>query len=172
MADPPPSVIPWTDIVAAIGIVVTAGLVVLGLILAFFQIRALDKSRDIEALTSRSLKWEEPPLAKARLTVTQIGDARELWNHLNALEPGLSEEWYLFMRIPHFFEDMGIACLQAHAVDKKIVYEMFAPPIEHYWGVYRTFMEEYRKKLDDQRLFEWFEKLATEMLRMKAKRPH
>lgn len=163
-------VITWTDVATAIGALTTAAVVALGLIFAFFQVKSADKARDIEALTSRSERWEDASLVEARQAVSNIGDARELWNHLNALEPGKSGEWFLFMRIPHFFEDMGIACLQANALSKDLVYELFAPPIELYWGWYRTFMEEYRKKLEDQRLFEWFETVALEMDRMKQRR--
>ena len=172
MADPTPSVILWTDIAQAIGIMVTAGLVALGLILAFFQIRVTDKAREVEALTARSQKWEEPPLVEARLAVATIGDALQLWNKLDAIEPGKSQDWYLYIRIPHFFEDLGVACLHTKALNKKMVYELFAPSIALYWDYYRTFIEEFRKKQDDRRLFEWWEKLATEISQIKQKRPH
>jgi hypothetical protein len=160
----------WTDVATAIGALIAAVVITLGLAFAFLQVRSADKTRDIAALTSRSERWEEPSLVEARHAVSNIGDARELWNHLNTLEPGKSVEWYLFMRIPHFFEDMGIACLQAKALRKESVYELFAPPIERYWGLYRTFMEEYRKKEGDQRIFEWFERVAQEMDKIKEKK--
>lgn len=164
------NIVNWTDIATAIGGLIAAVTLLVGLALAFIQLRSINRAREIEAITDRSRRWEEDSLVQARLSVSRIGDARELWNYLNGLEPGKSEEWFLYMRIPHFFEDIGVSTLHSKALKKELVYELFAPPIELYWGWYRTFMEEYRKKLEDERLFEWFEKLAVEMLEMKSGR--
>ena len=76
----------------------------------------------------------------------------------------------MYMRLPHFFEDMGIACLRAKTANKESVYELFASAIELYWGWYATFFKEFRVKQGDDRLFEWFEKLSNEMQQIKAKK--
>ena len=74
----------------------------------------------------------------------------------------------MYMRLPHFFEDMGSACLRAKTANKESVYELFASAIELYWGWYATFFKEFRVKQGDDRLFEWFEKLSNEMQQIKA----
>ena len=158
----------WTDIATAIGSLVGATTILLGLMLALFQLRSVNRTREIDALTDRSTRWEDASMVESRLAVSKIGDSEKLWKYLNALEPGKSEEWYLYMRIPHFFEDVGVATLKVKVLKEELVYDLFAAPIETYWGYYQMFVEEFRKVQEDERLLEWFEKLARECERART----
>ena len=160
----------WTDIVSAIANLGSAVALVIALIIALTQVRAINKARQNDALTGWSRRWVEEPLEQARLAVQKIGDARQMWNQLAPIAPGQSEEWFLFMRIPTFFEELGSSTLHGKVLKVELVYELFGTPIEHYWGSYGAFIQEYRNKMEDERLFEWFERLATEMAALKEKR--
>lgn len=157
----------WTDIAVAIGSLVAAGVLLVGLGLAAAQLRSANKTRNIEAITDRSRRWDEESLVEARLGIGKASDPRAKWEELLNLGLGESTEFFLFMRIPHFFEDLGTATLQAEALDRKLVFELFAPSIEHYWGWYEPFVDAYRKHMADARIFEWFERLAREATKAK-----
>ncbi len=160
----------WTDYATATASVVATATILVGLVFAYFQLRLVNKGREIEAITDRSRRWEEDSMIEARLAVSKIGDPRKIWETLRELEPGATEEWYLYMRIPHFFEDVGVATLNVKALKIDLVYNLFEAPIEKYWGYYETFVKEHQKRQKDESLLEWFEKLALEISEMKRKR--
>lgn len=160
----------WTEIAVASGASVTAILVLIGLIFAAIQVHLIDKARAIDTLTSRSQRWDEKSVVESRLAISRVGSPQDLTERLKSMQPGLSRDWYIFMTVPHFFVDLGIATLKSKAVKSDLVHEFFGPPIEYYWSLFETYVRESYRGDRDDRMLEWFEKLAEEMDKIKQKR--
>ena len=160
----------WTDIVTALGAVGALGTVTVGLWLGRKQLLSMDKARNVETITNRSQQWDDARLVEARLAINEIDDSDALWDSLVEKGIGQTQEWYLYMRIPHFFEHLGLATLRAKALDEDLVMELFEGAIKAYWERYATLIKKYQDHMDDPKIFEWFEKLAAEAKKIEEKR--
>lgn len=152
----------WTNTAIAAASISTFAVLALALLLAFLQVTAIRLNRATEILGEHVKRWDDARLTEARLKIKPLG-TRSTWDAILNARKNNQEDYYIFLRIPAFFEEIGIMCLVAESVPSKLVYEFFASAIASFWHKYEPWIRDYRNQQNDNRFFENFEKLAREM---------
>ena len=152
----------WTNTAIAAASIATFAVVFGALLLAAVQLTSIKHNRATEILGGLLNRWNDERLEAARLKMRAL-DARATWDAIREAQEYNRLDYYILMRIPSFFEEIGIMCLIAKSVPPELVYEFFASAIVSFWGKYEPWIRDVRNDEDDNRFFENFEKLAGEM---------
>ena len=125
----------WTDIVVAVVSSLTF-LVLLGaIILAWREVNCIDRTREAELLADLSRRWNEKQLTESRRIARNYKNSTELKEALQKLRENNDEEYYALVRLPDFFEALGVL-VSSGCLSKKNVIDLFGTVIKHYYNLY------------------------------------
>lgn len=138
----------WTDEMTAVATAVIAIGTIGVLISAAVALRALDQARhdrEVDLITELGRRWDDTKLELARIvshayrSVDFAERVRE-WLRLAGADSKLEREILTALRVPNFFEDLGLL-VSAGSVDADLVYRQFGSPIRVEWGFWRPSIE-------------------------------
>ena len=152
----------WTNTAIAAASIATFVVVFVALIFAGLRLTSTKNHRATEILGEHVKRWSDKRLEAARLKIGALR-ARAIWDAIREARKNNRLDYYILLRIPSFFEEIGIMCLVAKMVPPELVYQFFASAIVNYWGKYEPWIRDARNQDNDNRFFENFEKLAGEM---------
>src|SRR5438045_3291262 len=125
----------WTDVVVAVTSVITAaGIVVAGIAarVAWRQVKQMNMDRQALILLDHSRRWDESLLTEAREAASNYRTPKELRTHLQQTSERNEREFYVLMRLPHFFEDLAVM-VKHKALDFDIVDDAWGMIIPKRW---------------------------------------
>lgn len=152
----------WTNTAIAAASISTFVVLTGAVGFALWQVQVIKHNRATETLGEHVKRWDDARLTEARLKIKPLG-ARATWDAILKARKDNRQDYYIFLRIPSFFEEIGIMCLVAESVPPELVYEFFASAIASFWHKYEPWIRDYRNQQNDNRFYENFEKLAEEM---------
>lgn len=130
----------WLDYLTLIVGAVTLFIV----LLAWRQLRSMEKARHSQALLHFREVWDSPRLLRARQAVNNY-DEETLAEAIDTADRENSEEYFTLIAVAEFFEDLALARYR-HYVSEEDIWLKFSPSISHYYRLYRKRIEQMRKK--------------------------
>ena len=134
-------------VVAAIGVIV-------GVTLAYLEVRALVKARQTDVVMGLYSTFDSNELLEAIDKVIHS----EYKDYNDVVKRG----WLDVHKVGIFFEGIGVLLLRK-LVDVSLVDDLFSGVIKIMWEKMKTVIEDYRKQEDYPQAYEWFEYLYDEM---------
>lgn len=110
----------------AIGIIAAAGI--------YFQLYRTRKIRQTQLIADLTMRWDSELLAKSRERVLKLGN--ELGNAIRVADQANSEDLFVIMRIPNFFDSLA-AMVEHGDLPEKLVLDLFGFPLGTYWKLYK-----------------------------------
>lgn len=115
----------WASL--AIGVVIA--------IAGIIQLWGMRKARRSELIATLGQMWDSKLLMETRQLANELGDANKLKETINQGNKANSEEFFVLMRIPNFFDSVG-AMVEHGDLPKKLAKELFGKPAGRYWDLY------------------------------------
>ena len=130
-------------------ILIAITVTLLGLIIVYWQVRGAEASRRVQVMLQLSQQWDSAFLRVSRYKIQKV--ANDLSLLLARPNVSLDRDYYYWIGVSNFFEDLGIAVKRgwislADAEDK------FGPSIDRYYPLYWPFVD----TRSDKRVLEWF----------------
>jgi len=110
----------------------------IGAILAIaviIQLWGMRKARLSELIATLGQMWDSKLLMEARQRANELGDTGKLKDTIDQGNKANSEEFFVLMRIPNFFDSIG-AMVEHGDLPKKLAKELFEKPAARYWDLY------------------------------------
>lgn len=136
--------------------------VAIAALLALWQIVHARRARHAEAMTESARRWDERSFRQARATVRRHNDAggpEGVKSGMLELRADGSDSFYELLSVLDYFEDIAIL-IKHRALTFRIVDDSLGTTVVEYWKYFEPFVKELRRRRNDQRSFENFEKLA------------
>lgn len=152
----------WTNTAIAASSISTFVVLTGAVGFALWQVTVIKHNRATEILGEHLKRWNDKRLEAARLKMKSLSP-RATWDVIRKAEEKDRLDYFIFLRIPSFFEEIGIMCLVAKSVESELVYQFFASAIVNYWAKYEPWIRYSRNEDKDNRFYENFQKLAGEM---------
>jgi hypothetical protein len=167
--------------VSAILTTVFAGLAVIGVGVAAFQLSEARKARLAAASADLGTRWSGERLEAARMIVGDYETDEELRDAVRVArdDPNDSAPWYTMMREADFFEDMGVLA-RLNAVDFRLLRVSLGSVVAYRWQAWRLAILEMRERDQEANegpprdlAYSEFEQLAYRMARdLHIEMPH
>jgi len=104
-------------------------------IVAIIQLGHMRKARLSELIATLGQTWDSKLLMDARQRANELADAGKLKQAIDDGGKANSEEFFILMRIPNFFDSIG-AMVEHGDLPKKLAKELFEKPAARYWELY------------------------------------
>lgn len=150
----------WAEVVAAISSAVVAVTAVIALFLAPQQIRELRRNRRAQVLPALRSQWDSVAMTEARQLVGSFDTREDLNLAVRTAERAGSEELYILMRVPNFWEDLG-TLVDVGAADYDTVRRIYGIDIGSDWEHWAPVIAFLRETRGQPSMYEAFEGLAT-----------
>lgn len=152
--------IAWTDIVIAVAAGLTAVILLAAALYARNEIKCIERAREAQLLTDLSRRWSEELLRESREAAEKYKNGSQLRQALRNLKKNNDKEYYILLRLPDFFEDLGLL-VSSECFSRKLANELFGTAIKYHYNRYELAIKYLRKKYKDKTIYEFFEDLAT-----------
>jgi len=152
----------WTDIVTAIAAVLAFGVLIFAALYARHQLHSMEKTREAQLLADLSRRWDEELLTESRQAVGKYKNGSELSQSLEELRNRSDEQYYVILRLPDFFEDLGLL-VNKKCLSLQLAKDMFGTAVKYHYNLYKDTIENMRKIYKDQTIYKFFEDLAEEI---------
>lgn len=161
---------PWFDAgLLAVGLL-TFLAIGAGVWVAWKQLGRQAKIAESEHLMGMLRRWSEMPLQEARHLVDSFEDGDEVLLAMDEYEDSHDEREFVLLRIPAFFEDLGILALDLKVVEVRSVKNSVGSSIDYYWKRFKPLVLDMRKKREERKAvgkvptaYKWFEDLKNEV---------
>jgi hypothetical protein len=117
-----------------------------------------ERDRHAQLTTELSRRWDEDELLRAREAEAAY-DSVSLKAAMDEFYSENDSRYYLLLRVPNYFEDVGVMVTQG-TIPLKVVEESLGSLITHHWQFWRLWIEDLRKTEGDPTNFRNFERLA------------
>ena len=132
----------WTAVYAAFTAFIAAALFFAG-VAAVSQIRSMERARQGQLLTELSRRWEE--LWECRQKANRFqGNPVGLHQALMKLERRNHRDYFALVRLPNFFEDLGIL-VDEDIISAELVKNSRGGQIKYYWDLYQCYIRAQQK---------------------------
>ncbi len=156
----------WTA-VAAIATAVGSIAVFATLVFAARQLSRTAKTAESEHLADVLRKWDDERLEEARHAVNQYDGRDQLLQALVDGDAQSTKDYFVLLRVPNFFEDVGNLVFDQKVVRIESVRHGLRGSVRYYWQLFEPFaqrlQEEQRKRGEEATVFEAFRKLAEQV---------
>jgi hypothetical protein len=152
--------IPWTDEATAIAAICTAIILFLALGFAWHEVRCIEKARKAQLLTGLSKWWNEELLRESRQAAEKYKNGIQLQKALENFKKTNDKEYYVLLRLPDFFEDLGLL-VNSECFSKQLATDLFGTAMKYHYERYKPAIEYLRTEFNDKTIYKFFEDLAT-----------
>ena len=152
----------WTDIVVAIAAGATFFLVLVAIIFAWREVNCIDRAREAELLADLSRRWNEEQLTDSRKVARNYKNGTELKEALQKLRENNEKEYYDLVRLPDFFEALGVL-VNSGCLSKKLTIDLFGTVIKYYYNLYGPAIQYLREIHDDKNIYTLFDDLMQKL---------
>ena len=128
------------------------------------------KIAEAEHLMGMLRRWSELLLQEARHLADDYKDGKSLRNAMEKFEKKHDEREFVLLRIPAFFEDLGILVGDMEVIEVESVRNSMASSIDYYWTKFEPYILDLRterrkiKATDKVPIaYAWFEDLWNEV---------
>ena len=153
-------VIPWTDIASAAAAIFTALILVVAAICAGLEVRHIKSAREAQLLSDLSRRWSEELLQESREAAEKYKDGNQLRQAVENLKEKADKESYILLRLPDFFEDLGLLVSRG-CFSTKVAHDLFGTAIKYHYNRYEPVIRYLREKHKDKTIYQFFADLAT-----------
>ncbi len=152
----------WTDIVIAVAAAFTVAILLAAAFLAWHEVRCIERAREAQLLTDLSRRWDEELLRESRETAEKYTNGRQLRQALGNLKKNNDKEYYILLRLPSFFEDLGLL-VSSQCFSRQLANDLFGTAIKYHYNRYELAIKYLRKKYKDENIYKFFTDLATDV---------
>lgn len=125
-------------------------MIFIGLIIAYLQLwpkrRATRREEDIKRHTDFLMRlsetWDSEPFRQARKIINE--HAENLLDVMNKFASENQDEFYLMLRVPNFFETLGMLVRRGE-LSRETVLDLFESPLHRYYRLFLPFIKEGRE---------------------------
>lgn len=157
-----PDGVQWTDIATAVASICTLLVVLAALLLGWCQLSSMETARKAQLLTDLSRRWDEELLVESRQAANRYAGGEELASALERHDQQNTKDYYVLVRLPNFFEDLGILVSEG-AISPKLVAKSLRSPAKGYWALYQPYISAVRRRRQTKCTYQWFEKLVEKI---------
>ena len=154
--------ITWPGLVTAIATALTFFILLAAVIIAKRQIKCTEREREAELLTDLSRRWNEKELTESRKAARNYKNGVDLREALQKLRENNDQEYYDLVRLPDFFEALGVL-VNSDCLSKQLTKDLFGTPIKHFYHLYGPAIQYLRKIYDDKNIYTLFDDLAQKL---------
>jgi hypothetical protein len=122
---------------------IATGLLVIGALIALFQLREARRTRHTEAAARMSSRWESSEYVEARVRIDQFLDDKQLRDALLIAMKNRSPDRHLLLRELSFFEELG-AMEKLGAISLRWIDETMKDLVVARWALWESTITELR----------------------------
>ncbi|MCH8198646.1 MAG: hypothetical protein IIA54_01065 [Chloroflexi bacterium] len=162
----------WTAVAAiatavgSIAIIVGLGIAAAQLVRSANAARATARAAELAHVRALLRTWDGEPLEEARQAVSRHETGTQLLEAVNEYDATGDAQYFVLLRVPDFFEDLGSLVFNSEFVTSETVRHSLRPAIAYYWELFEPLTTEHRRaqvrRGEPPTIFEWFERLAKE----------
>lgn len=161
---------PWFDAGMLVVGLLTVSTIGAGVWVAWVQLGRQAKIAEAEHLMGMLRRWSELLLQEARHLVDDFESGEEVLMAMQRFENTHDEREFVLLRIPAFFEDLGILTKDMEVIKPKSVENSMASSIRYYWEKFEPIILDMREQREKQKTadkvptaYKWFEDLKDEV---------
>lgn len=159
----------WAESVTAIATAVlalAAVIALLQLVIARAQMREARSAKNLQTRSDLTRKWDAYSFRelRARFHTLAAGGSEALRDKILELRDHRDPEYFELLKVPDFFEDIGIA-VKNQEIEFGVVRQSLGATVPHYWSLWFPFVIQIRGQLGDPKLYEHFQYLAERVTR-------
>lgn len=142
-----------------------------GVILAWWELRHFKKSRQQEFILNMSCMWDSEPFVESKRLIREIASSnKDLREALLGYRKNSKIEYYVLMRVPNYFEDLGFLVKEGY-LDVRVADSLFGRAIIMHYRYFRNYIQSERDPTNPEscEYFKNFEELYKIIVKIRQK---
>jgi hypothetical protein len=153
----------WTDITVAVTSMITLVVLLAALEIAYHQLKEAGRARQSQLMIELSKRWDDKDLADSRHCIDQNRTPSDQLAALRTAWEQRSEDYYEFVRVPNFFEDLAVL-RHERLVSIDLIHNTLGGAVLKYWDLWSPSVSFLRNDAEKRKdIYSNFETLAKDL---------